>query len=98
MARQQLAALGLVLLFAGTARADFVIDVNFSGNSQFQQSFEDAADVWEGLLSGYQNGIVTATSVGSSYSFGDQIDTLFIDASVVNIDGPGGILGSAGPR
>ena len=80
------------------ASGAFVIDVSFSGNAAFQQTFEDAADVWESKLSGYQNGTAVNRSAGSSYQIGDTVETLFITAQVAAIDGPGGTLGSAGPN
>ena len=87
----------LAALPAVPAAGAFVIDVDYSGNAAFQQTFEDAADVWESKLSGYQNGTAVNRSAGSSYQIGDTVETLFITAQVDSIDGPGGTLGFAGP-
>lgn len=84
-------------LAASSASAAFVIDVNYTGDPMFRPAFDDAAALWESKLNGYQDAVVTNTSVGSSYAAGDTIDTLFINASVAPIDGPFGVLGSAGP-
>lgn len=75
----------------------FVIQVNYSGDPTYQSAFDDAATMWTGLIAGYQNGVVTSRTFGSSYNIGQTVGTLFIDASVAPIDGVGGVLGSAGP-
>lgn len=91
-----LALLGLGFV-ASPANADFTISVNYTGDAQYEGAFTSAAATWQSLISGYQDGLVTNRSSGSSYQIGDTIDTLFIDASIEAIDGAGGILGSAGP-
>ncbi|MFP6656341.1 MAG: PEP-CTERM sorting domain-containing protein [Myxococcota bacterium] len=76
----------LVLLSAGSAEAlPFDINVIFgSGLTASQQAiFTQAETTWEGLLPGYQPGI--------------NIPTLDINASGLDIDGVGGVLGQAGP-
>ena len=94
------ALLSACILFAAApaARADFIIEVNYSGDAAFQSVFNDAAAVWEGLLSGYQDGTVAGRSQNSSYQVGETVERLFIDASVSSIDGAGGTLGRAGPN
>lgn len=97
--RKQLCALVCILCCSSfsPAFASFVITLNYTGDAQFASSFSAAKATWESKLSGYQNGVVVSTSAGSSYTVGQTIDQLFINASVVNIDGVGDILGSAGP-
>ncbi|MBM3786947.1 MAG: PEP-CTERM sorting domain-containing protein [Acidobacteria bacterium] len=64
----------------------FNISLNFTGNltASQQSAFHTAAATWESLLSGYNPSVTVPI-------------TLMIDAAGVLIDGPGGILGSAGP-
>ena len=76
----------LALLLAGPAHAlPFDINVIFGGGlSPSQQAvFTQAENTWESLVPGYQAGI--------------SITSLDITASGIAIDGPGGILGQAGP-
>jgi hypothetical protein len=90
----------LLLTISPAIRADFSIQVNYltSVTPSQQAAFESAAATWASLLSGYQNGIVAARSSGSSYSIGQTLNTLYIDARIEAIDGAGGVLGSAGPN
>jgi hypothetical protein len=86
--RRHLSAFALAgfLMFAEAAEADpFTIAVNFTGGlTPSQQAiFSTAANTWMNLLPEYQPGIT--------------IPSLNINASGVPIDGPGGILGQAGP-
>lgn len=68
-------------------------------------AFIAAATRWESIISGDAGDIQVTTPIlaaqcgeGSfSLASGTQVDDLLIFASVVNIDGPRGILGSAGP-
>lgn len=84
-----------------SAQATLTIQVNFSGDSQFEPYFAAAATAWEGMLVGYQNGSLQAVTPGSTYfltgNVGDPLTTVYIDANVSYIDGSGSILGSAGP-
>ena len=86
-----------LLLAAGPASAAFLIQVNYSGEARFRPAFDDAASTWQSLLSDYQDGVAVARTAGSSYAVGEQIGTLFIDATLAPNDGPGGVLGFAGP-
>jgi hypothetical protein len=74
-----------LLLASSAFPAPFTINVNVTGGLTASQQaiFGTAADTWMGLLPEYKPGI--------------SIAELIIDASGVSIDGPGGILGSAGP-
>jgi hypothetical protein len=64
--------------------APFNISVAYSGNSAYQGYFVQAAQKWQQIIT------TDLPDVGS-------IDDLLIAASVVSIDGVGGILGQAGP-
>ncbi len=66
------------------ARDRFDIEFTFSGSKKFIGAFEEAADRWERIIT---KGL---PPVG-------EVDDLHIEARVVPIDGPGGILGQAGP-
>jgi len=63
----------------------FFISVSFGvGLTPSQQAiFTTAADTWDAVIAGYQQGI--------------SINGPLISASAIYIDGPGGILGQAGP-
>jgi hypothetical protein len=80
-----------------TAVADLIIDVDYTGDPQYEAAFTTAAQTWETLLNGYQNGLVVARSALSSYLIGQTVSTVFITANIAAIDGVGGILGQAGP-
>lgn len=68
----------------------FEITIDYSGDSTYRSYFENAAAVWEDVITGDLPDVASAR-----YGL---IDDLRIDASVVEIDGPGRILGQAGPR
>lgn len=70
------------------ANGRFDVDINFIGDSTFRAVFDRAADRWESIITGD----LTDVTFGGFF-----IDDLRIDASVVAIDGPNGILGQAGP-
>lgn len=89
-----LLALGLL---PSHARAALLINVNYSGDPQYQSDFTSAAATWQSLLIGYQNGLVVNRTSGSSYAIGQTVSNVFIDAAISFIDGAGGTLGSAGP-
>lgn len=72
----------IVALCAGPAQATLTIQVNYTGPSQFEPAFTDAATIWEDLLVGYR---------------GNDTQNVVIDAALAPNDGLGGILGSAGP-
>lgn len=87
---------GAVTMVTNTAPADlaaangrFDIVVHYSGDPKYQAAFTDAANRWSQIITA---DIPDITS--SPYGF---IDDLVIDASIVPIDGPGAILGQAGP-
>ncbi|MEZ5844293.1 MAG: Calx-beta domain-containing protein [Hyphomicrobiaceae bacterium] len=80
-----------IAAFTGTlsANGQFDIVVDYSGPSQYQAAFSTAAARWAQVIVGDIPDVNDAT-----YGF---IDDLLIDASIVAIDGAGGILGQAGP-
>jgi len=71
------------------ADTTFDIVIRYSGDSRYQPLFDDAAERWEQII------IADLPDVNSS-AFG-FVDDVLIDASVVFIDGPGAVLGQAGP-
>ncbi|RYD54022.1 MAG: hypothetical protein EOP83_22625 [Verrucomicrobiaceae bacterium] len=86
-----LASTILAAFSIGSAQAVSLISLNFSGSMSAieQQTFMDAADFWNSVITGYdlvtdEDGLPTPHSLN-------------ITASVPLIDGVGGILGSAGP-
>ena len=72
----------------GVNNTPFDIQIVFSGGSQYQTYFEQAAQRWERIIRGDLSGVNRST-----YGF---IDDLRIDASVQFIDGTNGILAQAG--
>ncbi len=79
-----------------TCLAEFLIQVNYTGDQTYKPLFDDAAARWQSLIPGYRDGFVVNKTNGSSATIGSQLTTLRINASVVTIDGAGGTLGSAG--
>jgi hypothetical protein len=77
----------VAITVAPSSSFDIVID--FSGDAAYQSYFDAAAARWEQVITGDLPGVFDST-YGS-------IDDLLINASVVPIDGAGGILGQAGP-
>ena len=65
------------------------IAVHYSGDPAYQQVFNTASQIWQEIITADLPDVNSGT-----YGF---IDDLLIDASVVAIDGAGGILGQAGP-
>src|SRR5829696_348698 len=66
------------------ADTDFDIIIHYSGDPKYQPAFAQAVIRWTQII----------VADIPDYS---GIDDLEIDASIVAIDGPGGILGQAGP-
>lgn len=61
---------------------------------QFQGTFLDAKARWQQVITGDLPDVDLSTEVPEA----GIVDDLFIEASVIPIDGPGGILGQAGPQ
>jgi hypothetical protein len=72
-----------------SANGRFDIVVNYSGDPKYQAAFTAAVTRW--------TQIITADIPDINTSQWGLIDDLLIDASIVSIDGAGGILGQAGP-
>lgn len=75
---------------AALAETPFFIEVRFEGgltDSQ-QQAFKTAADRWSRIIIGDLPSVVVDQEV---------VDDVLIFASGISIDGPGGVLGRAGP-
>src|ERR1044072_1851119 len=72
-----------------SANGQFDIVVHYSGDPKYQSAFTSAAARWSQIIVG---DILDFNSPTHGF-----IDDLLIDASIVSIDGPGGILGRAGP-
>jgi hypothetical protein len=70
----------------------FHIEVRFLGGltEEQKQAFKDAADRWAEIIVGDLQDV--------QLSDGTQVDDVRIDAAGVDIDGPGRVLGRAGPR
>lgn len=83
--------LAISLLSAHSASAVSLISLNFSGSMSAieQQTFIDAADFWNSVITGYD---LVTDGVGAPTPH-----SLTITASLPSIDGVGGVLGSAGP-
>ncbi len=90
---------GFLLAFTAcrTIDAALIVQVNYTGDVQYSSAFTNAAATWQSLLLGYQDGFIIARTSGSSYSNGQTLSTVFINANVSPIDGVGQILGSASP-
>lgn len=68
---------------------DFNIELNYTGDVEYLDEFQNAIAVWESIITG---------DLSDRVLDGEVIDDLRIDATVEFIDGAGNILGSAGPR
>jgi hypothetical protein len=79
------------------------ITVRYSGSMTWsrRRTFADAAARWarviRGGLSDQSLSLVADECVDGAASFSGMVDDVLIDASIAPIDGPGGVLGSAGP-
>lgn len=76
---------------AAAVQAAFKIDVRFTGglNATQMSAFEKAADRWSRVITGDLPSVVVN---------GEVIDDVMIMAEGSDIDGPGKVLGQAGPR
>ncbi len=94
---------GNPVTFTATGTSSFDIQVQFLGsatNTQ-RQAFTDAAERWESLVTGDVENIPLQTQAEDcgpgSPALNQTIDDLLIFVTLEHIDGPGGVLGSAGP-
>lgn len=91
LARDYANGTGTYQLAASTvtpAGSAYSIDVRYEGDAQYRSYFDAAAQRWAQVITGDLPDIQDSR-------FG-RIDDLLIEASVVSIDGAGGILGQAG--
>ncbi|HMW22012.1 MAG TPA: PEP-CTERM sorting domain-containing protein [Burkholderiaceae bacterium] len=79
----QLAAAAVLSIASLSAHAAFDLTINYTGPSQYQSYFTAAENFWESVITGYKP---TVTLTGFT-----------ITATIENIDGQWGTLGSAGP-
>ena len=96
-------AFGTVTFTATGVTSSYDVEVRFlsAGSPSVEQAFLDAADRWEVLLIGDLTDIPISVSAGScgpgSPALNETIDDLVIFATIDSIDGPGNVLGQAGP-
>jgi len=86
-----LVAFGLAAVPTQKASADDFIDLDLSGVAPaVRQTFREAEQFWESRITGYSNTLPA--------TFRSQLNgRLAISATTAIVDGPGGILGFAGP-
>lgn len=65
----------------------FSITLDYSGNEMYLPMFQEAKTIWEQIIPSYINGNQGAASFSG----------ITITATIGAMDGPGGVLGSAGP-
>jgi hypothetical protein len=90
---------------APAATGDFTVSLRFINppTTDQQAFFETAAAKWQSIITGdvpNTTGTIPARSCGSSFktpSFNGTIDDVLIDVLLQPIDGPGAMLGAAGP-
>lgn len=96
---------GQALVFSAEATSELQIDLLFSGELTRAQefAFQRARDRWSGLLVNDLGDVTVSSQAlreGCGIDIGDgglRVDDILILASSTPIDGPGGILGQAGP-
>src|SRR5215204_641489 len=94
---------GNPVTFTATGTSAFDIEVQFlsSATASQRQAFTDAQERWESLITGDLENIPLETLAEDcgpgSPALNQTIDDLVIFVTLGNIDGPGGVLGSAGP-
>jgi hypothetical protein len=80
---------------------DIVVRFLSSATPTQRQAFADAQARWEGLITGDQEDVHLTADVGdcgaNSPAVNETVDDLVIFARVETIDGPGGVLATAGP-
>jgi uncharacterized protein YjdB len=89
--------------FTATGTSAFDIEVRFLGSATAgqRQAFNEAKERWESLVTGDVEDIPLQTAAEDcgpgSPALNQTIDDLLIFVTLEEIDGPGGVLGSAGP-
>lgn len=92
-----LLSLGLSASSGVSCQAALIIDLSFTGDAAYQPAFDNAASSLEAHLGGYQDGRLSATTMGSSYLAGEVISRVYVTANIASIDLVGSTLASAGP-
>ena len=90
---------------AASAVGDYTVSLRFINppTAAQQQAFETAAAKWQSIIVGDvpdASGTIPARSCGNSIktpSFSGGVDDVLIDVVLEPIDGPGAVLGAAGP-
>ncbi len=87
--RSAVLALTLLNLAGGSAAAatTFSITLNYTGEPKYLPLFQSAKSTWENLIPSYIDGVQGV----------ELFPGILINASIGVMDGPGGILGGAGP-
>jgi hypothetical protein len=89
--------------FAATGTSPFVVDLRFltTPTAAQRQAFTAARDRWQGLItSELPDGLLNApvgTCGSESPAINRTVDDVLILVNLTTIDGPGGVLGAAGP-
>jgi hypothetical protein len=102
---QSLPVLGSMKTVKGSGQAGFNISLRFTNGATTAQRafFEIAAARWQGIITGDvpdTEGAIPAFSCGRGFAtptFSGGVDDVLIDVVLVPIDGPGAVLGAAGP-
>jgi Ca2+-binding RTX toxin-like protein len=84
-------------LDSAAANGQFDIVIRYTGDAKYQAAFTQAAARWSQIITGDIADVVVSTQNRNQYNLPAAIDDLYIDAEITPIDGPGQILGQAGP-
>ncbi len=89
--------------FTATGTGGFQIELRYQtgATAAQQQAFNNAAARWQGLVIGDLPDVQLTTQAGqcgsNSPAINETVDDVIILVTIEPIDGPGGVLGSAGP-
>jgi Leishmanolysin/Bacterial Ig-like domain (group 1)/Bacterial Ig-like domain (group 2) len=98
-----LAGTALVITFTATATAAFDIQVRYltTPSTAQAEAFADAETRWESLITGdlpnLQANAIAGSCGENSPALNEMVDDLIIFVTLEPIDGPGAVLGAAGP-
>ena len=67
-------------------------------SAEQEAAFDNAVNVWESIITGYQDGVVASRSGGALQAIGEKINGITLNVTLEPIDGDFGILGGAAPR
>jgi len=79
------------------ANGQFDIIIRYSGDPTYQAAFNQAAARWTQIITGDISDVTISAQFQQQYTLPATIDDLYIDAKIATIDGPGQVLGQAGP-